>query len=101
MAIEIIRTDPKNVGYHCELCGTEAAKRPQWKTHARYLFVPESGSDRIPEELVLCPLHEHELMEKIVNNWAKRKARNGFPRANPCRKEKESAVGSETNDASA
>jgi len=78
-----------------------------WKTEAVYSFHNEtSGTDEEDEtpltEIILCPYHEYELMEKMFNNWEKRLKRDG--KGNPPartirRKEYEDEGGDEADNA--
>ena len=71
-AIFIERIPPNKVNYDCVLC--DARTRIEYKLYAVYTFIPTGNVDENnpPEDLILCPLHEVELMEKMVNNYAKR-----------------------------
>jgi hypothetical protein len=62
-----------------------------------------NGSKLGIEELILCPEHEILLLERLFNNWEKRKARGdkAQPKAFPIYKdqklEKKDEVGDEAN----
>jgi hypothetical protein len=90
--ITLQRVAPSLVEHYCVLCGDYEGKDSPFSTHAVYTFVPEQGV--VVEDLILCPFHEVMLMEKMINNWVKRKQREsgGHPKAVALRKEKTDGV---------
>ena len=89
MPIEFERLDSAKFNGYCEMCVTPTHI---YKTHVRIIMTPEPQEDAditSKAELILCPRHEHLLLERLVNNYAKRHGRGnkGHPKALPLRKE--------------
>ena len=76
-SIDFTRIDPDSVDSCCILCGMRPV--PEYATHLIITFWPLKGD--MVDEIMLCPEHEVLLMEKMINNWEKRKNRGN--RANP------------------
>jgi len=89
MPIELKREDPKSLRGYCTLC---FSPNFDWPLHATYTFISEDAEKEgsTIEDIVLCPPHELELMEKMINNYQKRFHRtNSNPPAGKLMKKEE------------